>query len=212
MSYEFDVRGSATPFPHWIIKGLWSDARMERLVAEFPPADSPTWRRFDNADEKKLGNDQPNTWGPEVSDAMAALMSTGFRQYLTELTGIKKLVAHPEGGGMHLIQPGGKLGVHVDFNRLSTNGLYRRLNCLVYLNKDWTEKDGGTLELHGGEESPIKILPEAGTTVVFKTSETSWHGHPEPLPGPRSRMSLACYYFTEEPPEGVADPHTTIFK
>jgi hypothetical protein len=36
-----------------------------------------------------------------------------------------------------------------------------------------------------------------GRTVIFATSATSWHGHPEPTTH-RWRKSIAAYFFTEE--------------
>ena len=115
-----------------------------------------------------------------------------------------------EGGGYHLIRPGGKLAVHADFNQ-SDDGLYRRLNMLVYLNEGWTEEDGGHLELWDREHSVKRILPIFNRTVVFETSETSFHGHPIPLPGPRSRRSVAAYYFSKETPGDFRHPHTTVW-
>jgi Rps23 Pro-64 3,4-dihydroxylase Tpa1-like proline 4-hydroxylase len=50
---------------------------------------------------------------------------------------------------------------------------------LLYLNKDWTSKDGGELLLHldsGGDELPdgekpnfVKVEPKGGTLVLFKS-------------------------------------------
>jgi hypothetical protein len=52
-----------------------------------------------------------------------------------------------------------------------------------------------------------------GRAVVFNTTETSWHGHPDPLACPESRYrrSLALYYFTVPEPGGMRQ-HTTVFK
>ena len=52
---------------------------------------------------------------------------------------------------------------------------------------------------------------ELGSVVAFRTSETSWHGHPMPLAGTEERRSLAAYYYTDEPPPGVKAPHSTIY-
>src|SRR6266436_1022806 len=51
------------------------------------------------------------------------------------------------GGGLHQIEAGGFLKVHADFNVHPKLKLDRRLNMLVYLNKDWREEWGGHLEL-----------------------------------------------------------------
>ena len=51
------------------------------------------------------------------------------------------------GGGLHEIKKGGLLKIHSDFNRHPILNLDRRLNVLVYLNKDWNEDYGGHLQL-----------------------------------------------------------------
>ena len=58
-------------------------------------------------------------------------------------------------------------------------------------------------------------LPKFNRVVIFTTTETSFHGHPEPLSCPEhmSRKSLALYYYTNGRPEAVqGDHHSTIFK
>ena len=110
---------------------------------------------------------------------------------------------HLEGGGLHQIVPGGHLGVHVDFNRHPRTGLERRLNVLMYLNRDWKEEYGGALELWRAEprRREQRILPLWGRLVVFSTTDRSYHGHPEPLACPEgmTRKSVALYYYSLAP-------------
>ena len=61
----------------------------------------------------------------------------------------------------------------------------RKFSVVTYLNEEWTEADGGTLVLYpDGRE--IRVLPEWGTTVVFK-SDLLEH---EVLPANRARYSV----------------------
>ena len=51
--------------------------------------------------------------------------------------------------------------------------------------------------------------------VIFNTTETSFHGHPEPLncPADRSRKSLALYYYTiGQQGDDVVPTHSTLFR
>ena len=64
---------------------------------------------------------------------------------------------------------------------------------LVFLNPDWEKSWGGALYL--GDKRQVEILPLLNTTVIFETSATSWHGHPDPIIGQRLRKSLACYFY-----------------
>jgi hypothetical protein len=134
------------------------------------------------------------------------------------LTGITGLIPDPSfnGGGCHQIQRGGKLGVHVDFNKLKTVNLDRRLNLLVYLNKNWKDEYGGHFELWDaeGKSSLKKVAPLFNRCVIFSTTETSYHGHPHPLTCPEgsTRKSVALYYYTNGRDDGqTAKPHSTVF-
>jgi hypothetical protein len=117
---------------------------------------------------------------------------------------------------MHQIVRGGKLGVHVDFNKHPHTKLDRRLNLLIYLNRDWEEEHGGHFELWDteGKEFRKRVLPVFNRCVVFSTTEVSYHGHPHPLQCPegQSRKSLAMYYYSNgRPASEVAARHSTVF-
>lgn len=118
------------------------------------------------------------------------------------LTGIQGLIPDPyfNGGGFHEISPGGKLGIHADFRLNERLHVSRRLNVLIYLNKDWHEDFGGYLELwdRSMKQNRRSIAPIFNRCVVFNTDADSYHGHPEPLhcPPDRTRKSIALYYYT----------------
>jgi 2-oxoglutarate-Fe(II)-dependent oxygenase superfamily protein len=139
--------------------------------------------------------------------------------FLEQLTGIEGLIPDPYfwGGGLHQITRGGYLKVHADFNRYSKLRLDRRLNLLLYLNRDWKEEYGGHLELWNEQMTTCerKILPIFNRCVVFSTTDYSYHGHPDPLncPEQQTRKSLALYYYTNgRLEEGVSPVHTTLFQ
>lgn len=70
----------------------------------------------------------------------------------------------------------------------------RALTCVLYLNADWDETDGGQLRLYLDDERYFDILPEAGTLVAF-LSDRIWH---EVLPTLRDRMSITGWFRTRE--------------
>jgi len=121
------------------------------------------------------------------------------------LTGINNLQKddHLEGGGIHQSTKGGYLNIHADFTVHPHHRHWqRRINLLVYLNKDWEEDWGGKLELWDKEMKGCveKILPGFNRCVIFNTDPDSYHGHPEPMtcPEDRFRRSIALYYYTIE--------------
>jgi hypothetical protein len=118
------------------------------------------------------------------------------------------------GGGVHRIHPGGKLDIHADFNWQDSSQLWRRVNLLLYLNKDWQEDWGGHLELWERDLSKCctKVLPLFNRAAIFNITDDAYHGHPHPLTSPEGvvRDSIALYYYTLDRPEHEKSPHHPV--
>jgi hypothetical protein len=210
---------NAQPFPHSVIDSLFDDDVLDAVLREFPSREAMRWREFDSTTEKKLGFfHETSTISKTVRDFLDATNSFELLLWLEALTGIEGLIPDPYfgGGGLHQIEPGGFLKIHADFNVHPKLKLDRRLNLLVYLNKDWPEEYGGHLELWDQDRAACRqrILPVFNRTVVFSTTDTSFHGHPHPLTAPAgsTRKSASFYYYTAGRPEAERSaPHDTIF-
>jgi hypothetical protein len=199
---------TAEPFPHAVFDGLLPEALLQAVLDEFPDAPSMS-TQFQTKHELKFAESDWNRFGPAVRQIVGEMNSGAFLDSLSALTGIEKLIADAslEGGGMHQIVAGGKLSVHADFTH-HPNGLDRRINVLIYLNRDWDPAWAGQLELWARDQSACmkKIDPLFGRVVVFSTLADSYHGHPEPLRTPDgvTRRSMAFYYYSNGRPESVA--------
>lgn len=210
----------AKPFPHIIIDNFIPEFVLDNILNEFPKPEDIDWQKFANKAEKKLASKQERYMGDMTRSLLYQLNSSTFISFLENLTGIDGILPDPhfEGGGLHQIERGGYLKMHVDFNRHNKLRLDRRLNLLIYLNKNWKEEYGGYLELWDKDmiQCEKKILPIFNRCVIFSTTDFSYHGHPEPLTCPegQTRKSLALYYYTNgRPAEEVAhNDHSTIFK
>ncbi len=199
----------AKPFPNIALKNFFKDDFLNTVLKEFP--DLSTLSKSQSYVEKneiKLSNNKYNTFSPTIKLFIDFLNSENFLSFIQDLTSIKeKLVADPdlEGGGLHEIKRGGVLKIHTDFNRHPVRDLDRRINILIYLNKEWLESYGGHLELWNQDMSKCekKILPSFNTMAIFSTTDFSNHGHPDPLlcPKERSRKSIALYYFSSGRPK-----------
>lgn len=210
---------NAEPFPHAVLDGLFPDEALDELLRAFPDPQSKVWKEYDNYHEKKLETQGEARLGDNVSLLLYQFNSAPFLAFLEQLTGIKGLIPDPyfSGGGLHQIVPGGKLGIHADFSRHATLPLHRRINALIFLNRDWKEEYGGHLELWDREMTQCiqRIAPVYNRMVVFTTTDWSYHGHPHPVRCPEgmSRKSVALYYFTVDRPEGetIAGKQSTLF-
>ena len=214
-----DTYIQAQPFPHIVMDGLFSDEVLDKVLTEFPRPDEIAWRKFDNPTERKLGYWHESELRPDLERFLYRMSSPPVLQFLQTLTGIEGLIPDPYfgGAGPHQILPGGYLKVHVDFNWHPLLQLDRRLNLIVYLNKDWKEEYGGHIELWNRDVTRCerKVLPVFNRTILFSTTDFSYHGHPEPLACPEgmSRKSVSFYYYTNgRPDEERSAPHDTIFR
>ncbi len=211
----------AKPFPHVVIDKLFSDKFLSQIVAEFPSPDSLMWIQYKEFHQRKLASNGEEQLGTLTRMLLHYMNSGPFIRFLQELTGIEGLIPDPHllGGGAHQIARGGRLSMHVDFNRHPELDLDRRLNVLLYLNRDWSDDYAGHLELWNRDLSACvqRIAPVFNRLAVFSTTDYSWHGHPEPLncPASMTRKSLALYYYTNGRPHGEiesARPKLTIWR
>jgi len=194
---------SAEPFPHICLDKFLDDPIAIRASNEFPSTDFPNWQWFGSQYEKKMAYNVLEGMPYHCKKAIQFLNSPSMVKQLEELTGIDGLIADPFliGGGLHQIRRGGFLEIHADFDRHPYHPWERRINLLLYLNSTWEEQWGGHLELWDREMTrPVqRYLPTFNRCVIFNTTATSFHGHPEPLDCPEDRMrkSIAIYYYTK---------------
>ena len=209
---------AAKPFPHIYFDDFLPTQAAEAALREFPEPRQVKWSEFDSPHEKKLAFDVVERLPVGVRDVLYFMNSRPMLEFLEILTGINGVVPDPYyvGGGLHQIKRGGKLAVHADFNHHTRLNLERRINVLIYLNKDWKEEYGGHFELWNTDMTAAeqKLLPIFNRCAIFTTTSSSYHGHPDPLccPPDRTRKSLATYYYSNgRPDDELRDAHSTLF-
>jgi len=213
----------ARPFRHVEIDDFLESEVCDALVRDFPSFDT-----------KKATNEIGRVGGKAVIENVASVSpfysrfydfinSQPFLDIMSKITGIPDLIADETlfGGGTHENLDGQYLDTHIDFNIDERRMLHRRMNLLIYLNKEWEESWGGSIELHSNPRNPdtddVKsFLPLFNRAVIFETSEYSWHGFPAiRLPEDKkhlSRKSFSIYLYTaDRPAEEVVAPHTTFY-
>lgn len=208
----------AAPFPHAIIDNFARPEVMQAVLEEFEVA-SASWAEMNDQFQCKFAANRTLEMGPATRALIQFLNGQEIIGFLEELTGIKGLIPDPQlaGGGMHELRQGGFLNVHADFNYQKSLKLDRRINLLLYLNKDWDASWGGNISLWDRTaKNQIKsYTPDFNRCAIFNTNDWSFHGNPEPISAPlgRARRSIAMYYYTNGRPEGeVSAEHMTIFK
>jgi Rps23 Pro-64 3,4-dihydroxylase Tpa1-like proline 4-hydroxylase len=210
---------TAVPCPHIVVDDFLRPEILDAVARDFPSWDSGLWGKMVDKDQRKFAANEVSKLAPSVRKVLYFLNSREIVNFLEKLTGIEGLIPDPHyaGGGCHELRPGGFLKVHADFNWHTQMRLDRRINLLVYLNKDWQPEYGGNLELWDTTMSHkvVEYAPLFNRCVIFNTTDTSYHGNPVPVscPPDRSRRSLAFYYYTNGRPAGeVSESHGTLFK
>src|SRR5277367_5313825 len=193
------------PCPHLLLKDFVDPATALACAEEFPGPTTQAWIHYKHQNENKLGLAKRDMFPQHLGRLTDELNSPEFVNWLSELTGIPNLMSDPglEGGGLHQSTRGGFLNVHADFSMHHYHKHWRRrVNLILYLNPEWEEAWGGSIELWDTQmkHCVAKYPPFLNHALIFNTNEESLHGFPDPLQCPEnaSRKSLALYYYTEE--------------
>ncbi len=193
------------PYPHVIIDNFFDPEVLARVTGDFPSQSGRDWIKYDTENEIKQTS-------RGIAD-LSAFTQTFFMQmcaepmmgFLRDVTGHQDLVADPlfHGGGLHESFRGGWLNVHVDWTQHPVLPLARRLNLIIYLNRDWDPAWGGGLDLCDSttKVAGATVNPIFNRVVIFETNDHTLHGFPEPLTCPvdQSRKSISLFYWSPDP-------------
>lgn len=212
---------AATPFPNFCIDNFLDDEFADRVLDAFPSYEEAlkVGTSFAAVNEKKkVQVTDSRRFAEPVAELNRVLASPPFLELLSYVFDIPKLLPDEQllGGGIHQTGPRGLLDVHVDFNYIEDRRLHRRLNILIYFNKDWRGEWGGNIELWDRDVKRChhSFSPIFNRCVVFETNDISYHGVTAvKCPEGRSRKSFAAYYYTKEAPaHWSGEAHSTIFR
>jgi hypothetical protein len=213
---------TADPFRHIVIENFFTPEACAKLLADFPAFERGNARNEAGELGHKSTVERIRELGASYATLDDLIQTPQFLALIGKITGIPDLLYDPWyfGGGTHENREGQDLDAHVDFNRHPVERWHRRLNLIVYLNHDWDDAWGGSLELHSdpraGDDRVKLVTPLYNRAVIFETTENSWHGFSRiSLPEQKkdtSRRSIALYFYTKDrPAEELADTHSTIY-
>ena len=215
---------TARPFRHVVIDEFLTPSFCRAICDAFPKFENGASLNEDGQPGGKATQDKVRALGSAFEQMDDLLKGTEFLGLVERITGIRGLRYDPWyfGGGTHENREGQDLDPHVDFNYHPITRQHRRLNLIVYLNEEWHDAWGGSLQLHRDpylepdKDEIVTVTPLMNRCVIFETSEHSWHGferitlppeHPH-----RSRRSFAVYFYTDSrPAEETASEHSTVY-
>ena len=199
MNPEF---ANAAPYPHIIIPDFLSDELADQIDAEFPVDinDRTRWHKYNNPIEVKYANDYMDTYPASIRRLFLAYTHPEFMDRIRQLTGIPDLEYDEfmHGAGLHIHTTGGRLGMHLDYERHPITGKHRRINIILYMSRNWDPAWNGHTELWSADvsECVVRSPVRFNHAIIFRTDDISWHGLPEPIrcPPDQFRKSIAYYY------------------
>ncbi len=207
---------SAEPYHHICIDNFLPETVIEKVQADLG-AMKDAERSFNAAHEKLKSQYNPDRLPDYTRHLFQAFNSRPFIRFLEEMTGIEGLIPDPyfTGAGIHKTLNGGFLDIHADFNLHKRMRVERRLNVLIYLNRDWKEEYGGSFEIwdRAMSKKAASFVPLFNRMVCFSTASDTYHGNPEPVKHPEElpRQSIALYYYTATWEDGRYE-HSTLFR
>ncbi|MBA2746547.1 MAG: 2OG-Fe(II) oxygenase [Flavisolibacter sp.] len=205
---------AARPFRFLVIDNALQESHVEKLAAAFPSL-SKMSVNYKGMNEHKSEHSDFDALDPGFNTLKKLCSESSFLRVIEKITGMKEIMTIHDRYGYGLHQGGSNsfLDIHVDYNLHPLEKKQRRLNLILFLNRDWEASWGGALEFWNQDVSECKhaILPLFNRVVLFECNEYSYHGYSKiNCPESVTRKSFYHYYFTE--PEKKLLFHDTLFK
>lgn len=204
---------NAKPFPHIYIDDFLDEELATSLSANFPSLLEMDIL-YEGLNENKSEHSSFEKLHENFTKLKQMLSSQSFIKKIETISGIDNLAIINDryGSGLHQGGNGSFLDIHIDYNLHPIEKKQRRLNLIIFLNKDWEKEWGGYLEFwnSNGTECAAAIKPQFNRCVLFISNTISYHGYSQiKCPGLVTRKSFYFYFFSQ--PEKKILFHDTVF-
>ena len=172
-----------SPYPYTIVPGFLSPETVARVNATYPDIKAGGSFPIESLDA-----------GMAIKEVIDELDSPAFQQVIESKFAVE-LAEKPK---MYSL----RAYTRAKDGQIHTDSRDKIITVLLYLNENW-QQPGGRLRIlkndHDVDDFVAEVPPDNGTLLVFKRSDTSWHGH-HPFDGPR--RSLQMNWMTSEGSKG----------
>lgn len=211
------------PFPHIKLTDFLIPSVAEELYNDFPEFETGNYLNEFGKPGGKSTQPDIKKISPNYKKFHSYIGSPVFLNHMSDITGIPNLLNDPYmfGAGTHENRHGQSLNIHVDFNYNHPETWHRRVNLLLYLNKEWYADWGGLIEFHsnpwGKNDTKVVYGINFNQAVIFVTTENSWHGFErinitQDKRKSHSRKLISIYLYTRDRPENeIVGPHGTYY-
>ena len=177
------ARVESQPFDYTIVPGFLSPETVARINATYPNIEKGGSYPIDSLEANMA-----------IKDVIAELDSPDFEEVIADKFSVE-LDGRPKMYSLRGYTRAKDGSIHTDSKD-------KIITVLLYLNENWQQPGGRLRILRDGtnvDNFAAEVPPDNGTLLVFKRSDTSWHGH-HPFEGPR--RSLQMNWMTSEGSKG----------
>lgn len=171
------------PYEYVIVPGFLSPDSVARINATYPKIDKGGSYPIESLDENMT-----------IKEVIDELDGPEFQHVIEDKFGVA-LEGRPK---MYSLRG----YTRAKDGQIHTDSKDKIITVLLYLNENW-QQPGGRLRIlkngHDVDAFVAEVPPDNGTLLIFKRSDTSWHGH-HPFEGPR--RSLQMNWMTSEGSKG----------
>lgn len=190
----------AKPCKHIVLDNFFEEEFAHALHDNFPKFETLKVVRK-SLNENKREDYHFERWHPAFGELRDFMITDEVSEFMSTLTGINGLFTNTDalGQGIHQGGKGSFLDVHIDVNVNVAKKLWRRVNLLVYMNKDWKPEYKGDIEIWNKDMKTmaVKYPPIFNRAVIFLTDADSPHGYEKiNFPDGEYRKSYYAYFFT----------------
>ncbi|MGE0699520.1 MAG: 2OG-Fe(II) oxygenase [Hyphomicrobiaceae bacterium] len=174
---------NSEPYQYVIVPGFLSKESLEAINATYPKIEKGGSFPIESLDESMI-----------VREVIEELDGPEFEALIEEKLGVE-LDGRPKMFSL-------RGWTRAKDGQIHTDSKDKIVTVLLYLNEDW-KQPGGRLRIlrngHDVDDFVAEVPPDNGTLLVFRRSDTSWHGH-HPFEG--QRRSLQMNWMTSEGSKG----------
>jgi SM-20-related protein len=171
---------------------------LEQTKLESSPFEHVVVKDFIGNDAiSEINRDYPEIHDPKNFQIEDLSFGPGFEQFLTELQSDEVREAVGRKFGVDLTGKPSQITVRrlceSGDGKIHTDSRTKIISALVYFNEEWPH-EGGQLRLLRSESNvedyAVEVPPKAGTLLVFRRCDHSYHGH-KPFDGERRMVQIA---------------------
>ena len=190
---------TAKPFPNLVLKNICDESKLDALYSQIPELDNKSRDYMFAGNKFEKSNYQ--TLGPLFQELQNDLRSEKMNEFLSYISN-KDTFVDPlnHGGGLHQGKKNSFLDMHLDYNYHPLHeNVWREMNLLLYLNKDWKSEYKGHLKLRDLRTDNTSELPvDFNTLIIQQCGDYTLHGYDYTnFPENKFRTSIATYAFTK---------------